>query len=82
MNEKQKQEKKMKREREKRKLRKKVKIILSIKKFSKKCGKTRREVNGAIPYTCNIAYIDLLIYINHKQWRITSIKITLAEKSL
>ena len=37
-----------------------MKIILSI-VISKKCGKTMRELSGAMPY--NIDYTGLLIYI-------------------
>ena len=51
-----------------------MKIILSI-VISKKCGQTRRKVNGTMPY--NIDYIGLLIYINDKQCRITLINNTL-----
>ena len=44
----------------KEKLKKKVKIILSLVLNKQKCGKTRRELHGAMPY--NTDYKGLLIY--------------------
>ena len=44
----------------------------SINRNKQKCGKTRRELYGAMAY--NLDYIGLLIYISDKQWRIALIK--------